>query len=110
MSFVLKLKKPIDTASGSISQITFRDPNGDDIFSLGLPFRTIMSGGDDGQGEKRSVEMVMDGKNFKKWCIRLADTGEENLIAVPANKLRTVFEWLAVELNPDGEPGDQEKN
>jgi len=100
--FVLRLSKPLKTHKGEVSEIPFREPTGADLLDLGSPYRTFA--GTDGT----QVEIAMEPRVFRKWVERLSGRGMEELGSLSARDIRSVYDWLMLEINP--QDGDEVGN
>jgi hypothetical protein len=98
--FKLTLKKPIDSHGKQITEINFKEPEGQHCFTLGMPFTTIMQPEDEEKGISARIELKDNPQVLYKWCAALADVPGDVLVAMTAGDVRKVYGWLTNELNP----------
>lgn len=105
-NLVLNLKTPIKTHSGELSRVEFREPNAEDILSIGSPSNTIVFRGQD----KYQIEMNKDA--VRSYLGRLSSQGGMDVMGgLKGKDFLKFYEWLFSLFN-DGEPeeADATKN
>ncbi len=72
MSITIKLSKPVQSEGAEISDLTIREPNGEDITVCGYPFRVYLSSDTDVDAKKEQ-EAKIDTVVLTKIAARLAN-------------------------------------
>ncbi len=99
MTKTFKLSKPISVIKNDqpieIKELALREPTGDELMEMGMPFRVIRETNSD------KFEIVMDTKVFKKMLGAISGMpGEIGQLA--GSDINNIFSWLTEVLAPTG--------